>query len=345
MGNAINGVFISWAKTMPRTKGLAGELGIRDYYIEYWKGRSRWLLPLRYLRQSLATLAVIRHERPRLIIVTNPPILLPVIAWLAARWLKAALIIDSHTTAITGKWRRVLFLHRFVSRRALLTLVTNEPLRELVASWGAPALALEDRVPDLPVGPTAPNDHFSVGVISLLADDEPLSAILAAAASLPEYRFFITGRIRPQLAPYLARTPANVTYTGVLTGADYVGLLNRVDAVMVLDTADYTLLCGAYEAVAVEKPLITSDWPVLRNYFNQGALYVDNSPQAIEAAVIEAARRKDQLRADIQQLKRSLGIHWAVRFAALRERIDQALSGAEAVAAPGLREKSPLTFA
>jgi hypothetical protein len=83
--NALDGVFISWAKTMPRTKGLATELGLHDYYIEYWKGRTRWLLPLRYLRQSLTTLAIIRRERPRLIIVTNPPILLPLIAWLVAR--------------------------------------------------------------------------------------------------------------------------------------------------------------------------------------------------------------------------------------------------------------------
>ena len=56
---AIDGVFISWAKTMPRTKGLAGELGIRDYYIEYWKGRTRWLL------------WVVRDSRPQLQIMIN----------------------------------------------------------------------------------------------------------------------------------------------------------------------------------------------------------------------------------------------------------------------------------
>ena len=327
MSNQARAVFISWAKTMPRTKGLAQELGVRDYYIEYWKGRSPWLLPVRYVRQSLETLAVLRRERPRLIIVTNPPILLPLLAWFAARWLKAELIIDSHTTAITGKWRRVLFLHRFVSRRALATLVTNEPLREMVAAWGAPALVLEDRVPNLPIVPTPPNDHFTVGVVSLVADDEPLSAILAAAASLPEYRFFITGRIRPQLDPYLARTPPNVSYTGFLTGADYVGLLNRVDAVMVLDTENYTVLCGAYEAVAVEKPLITSDWPVLKNYFSAGALYVDNTPESIRSAVVEADRCAERLRSEMRGLKRLLKRNWDDRFAAIRTRIQGALAG------------------
>jgi glycosyltransferase involved in cell wall biosynthesis len=322
---------------MPRTKGLARELGIRDYYIEYWKGRSSWLLPIRYLRQSLETLAILRRERPRLIIVTNPPILLPLIAWLAARWLKAELVIDSHTTAITGKWRRILFLHRFVSRRALATLVTNEPLREIVASWRAPAYVLQDRVPDLPVAPTKPNSHFSVGVISLVADDEPLSAILAAAASLPEYRFLITGRVRPQLDPYLARTPPNVTYTGFLTGADYVGLLNRVDAVMVLDTEDYTVLCGAYEAVAVEKPLITSDWPVLKSYFSAGALYVDNSPESIRNAVMEADRCAERLRSEMRGLKRLLKRDWDDRFAAIRTQIQRALAGEEILASAGVK--------
>ena len=42
-------VFISWMKEVPRSKGIAEALGIRDFYIERMKGAPRWLVPLRYL--------------------------------------------------------------------------------------------------------------------------------------------------------------------------------------------------------------------------------------------------------------------------------------------------------
>lgn len=327
-------VFISWAKMMQRTKGIAAELGARDFYIERLKGSSSFLLPLRYALQARETLSVLRRERPRVILASNPPIFLPLLAYLAARKLKAAFVIDSHTAAFDGKWAPFLPLHRFLSRRAAATIVTNEPLRARVASWGAPALILEDRVPDLPVKAAPKNKHFSVVMVSSFATNEPLDAVLAAAANLPEYRIFVTGRAPAHMANLVATAPGNVTFTGFVPWSDYVALLNRADAVMVLVKRDLTLLCGAYEAVAIEKPLITSDWPVLRNYFNQGALYVDNSPQAIHEAVIEAARSGDKLRDEIRLLKRTLRQSWSERFVALCARIAEASGGEELTSSP-----------
>jgi glycosyltransferase involved in cell wall biosynthesis len=240
------------------------------------------------------------------------------------------LVIDSHTGAFDGPWARLLWLHRFLSRRATATLVTNEPLRARVAAWGARALILEDRVPDLQPAPAPVNERFSVVLVSSFAADEPLAEVLAAAAELPAYRFFVTGRAPAHCAALLAEAPANVTFTGFVPRADYVALLNRVDAVMVLVKRDLTLLCGAYEAVAVEQSLITSDWPVLRNYFDRGALYVDNSPAQIRDAVREAERRKDELREGIRQLKRALAIDWARSCDILREQVGLATNAVSA---------------
>jgi glycosyltransferase involved in cell wall biosynthesis len=243
------------------------------------------------------------------------------LAWLWTCFSGAELVIDSHTGAFDGPWARMLWLHRFLSRRATTTLVTNEPLRARVAAWGARALILEDRVPDLQPARGPVNDRFSVVLVSSFAADEPLTEVLAAAAELPSYLFFVTGRAPAHCAALVAGAPANVTFTGFVPRADYVALLNRVDAVMVLVKRDLTLLCGAYEAAAVEQPLITSDWPVLRNYFDRGALYVDNSPAQIRDAVCEARRRNGELREGIRQLKRALAIDWARRCDILREQV------------------------
>ncbi len=321
-------VFISWAKTMPRTKGIATALRAHDYYIERLKGSMSPLLPLRYALQARETISILRHERPQVILASNPPIFLPLIACLVARKLNAAFVMDSHTGAFDGRWAYFLPVHRFLSRCAAATIVTNEPLRAQVASWGAPAFILEDRVPDLLIKPVPQNQHFSVAMVSSFAKDEPLDAVLAAAAGLPDYRFFVTGRATAHMAGMVASAPDNVTFTGFLPRSEYVDLLNRADAVMVLVKRDLTLLCGAYEAVAVEKPLITSDWPVLRNYFSHGALYVDNSPRSIREAVVEAAGKARQLTQEIRSLKHTLRRNWSEHFALLSARI-AAASGAE----------------
>ena len=56
------------------------------------------------------------------------------------------------------------------------------------------------------------------------------------------------------------------------------------NAVIVLTTSDYTMLCGCYEAVSAEKPLITSKREVLEDYF-KGAVFVDNTADEISKGI------------------------------------------------------------
>jgi len=313
-------------KTVPRAEGIAQALDARDFRVERLKHMPRFMLPLRYLLQSLETVAVLRRERPRLIITTNPPVILPLLVYAFARWPKADLVIDSHTGAFSGKWKFFLFLHRFLSRRALTTVVTNETLREQVASWGAPVFVLEDRVPELPIFETEQtNSCFSIAMISSFAADEPLGEVLAAARELPGFRFFITGRIPKRLTQLVAEASRNVTFTGFLPRSDYVAMLSRADAIMVLTTHDATMLCGAYEAAAVGKPLITSDWSALRSYFSKGAVYVDNSAEGIRRAVLEIAEQNQRLRSEMCELKSELTQRWNRRFEDFCKYIDISL--------------------
>jgi glycosyltransferase involved in cell wall biosynthesis len=315
-------ISITWARTVPRSKGIAEAFGAQDFYIEYLKHAPAFLLPVRYLLQTVKTIAALARTRPRLIIATNPPSFVPLITYVYASLTGARFIIDSHTGAFLGRWKILLPLQRFLSRRALVTLVTNEELRSCVASWNASGVVLEDRLPDLPMQASAqPNEQFSVAVINSFSADEPLDEILAAARMLGDYRFYITGRLPRGFAERYGQVPANVTFTGFLPKPEYVALLNRVDTVMVLVTTDFTLLCGAYEAVSLEKPLITSDWPALKSYFSRGALYVDNTPEAIAEAVKKAAACSERLRLEMHEFKSTLEQQWNERFDAVRAQV------------------------
>jgi hypothetical protein len=108
--------------------------------------------------------------------------------------------------------------------------------------------------------------------------DEPVAAILAAARLTPDVRFFITGNPRHLTGTLAAQLPPNVTLTGFLSTPAYGGLLAGADVVLTLTTRDHTMLRGAYEAIYQGTPVIVSDWPVLVEAFELGAIHVDNTP-------------------------------------------------------------------
>ena len=313
--NPLKIAFISWSRHVPRSRGIARALYAKDYYVEYMKGKGIVLVPLRYFLQSIKTWLVLRRERPEVVFVMNPPILLPLLVYLYSKFAKMHFLIDSHTGAFNGTWARFLFLHKYLSKRALTTVVTNDYLKQRVESWGARAIVLEDKLPDFPIQRCSnAGDRPTVCFISSFAQDEPLENVLLAAARLPGCVFYVTGRIPDRKRAKLLRDkPGNVVFTGFLAEERYIELLNAVDAIIVLVRNDHTMLCGAYEAVAVQKPLITSDWPVLKQYFCKGTLYVDNSPEEIERAVSEIPRKKAHLAAEMRELKKDLNSRWAKR--------------------------------
>ena len=146
-------------------------------------------------------------------------------------------------------------------------------------------------------------DAFNIAVISSFAYDEPLQAVLDAASQLPDTQFYITGDKTRLERKFVNQKLQNVTMTGLLEYDVYLDLLQKVDAIIDLTTDDKTMLSGAYEAVALEQPLIISDWMPLRRYFNKGTIYVKNSPNDIREAVMIAKSKKEELSTEMRSLR------------------------------------------
>jgi hypothetical protein len=304
-------VFISWAKNVARTKMLSNTLGAIETYIEYFKEMPLFLVPIRYLLQAIKTLSVLVCEKPDIILVQNPPIVAPFIVYCYSKLFRKKYIIDSHTGAFSGTWKKFEKLNKYFSKNALINIITNEELKNKVESWGAKAIILEDGLHDLVLDKEVGNfSRFSICVINSYSPDEPLEEIFQAADNIPECDFFVTGKISRADPNLIKLKPDNVILTDFLSRKKFIELLNKVEAIMVLTTRDLTLLEGGFEAVAAEKPLITSDWPVLKNYFRKGTLYVDNSAMSIEKAVLEIKSGNKELSEEIKVLKRQLKIDW-----------------------------------
>jgi hypothetical protein len=74
---------------------------------------------------------------------------------------------------------------------------------------------------------------------------------------------------------------------------------------------------GACEAVWLGVPIITSDWPLLKSQFSQGALHVQNTANSIRQAVLRLREEKHQLQVGILALQDERRLEWHRTHAAL----------------------------
>ena len=150
------------------------------------------------------------------------------------------------------------------------------------------------------------------------ADDEPHEVVFEAAGLLPKINFYVTGDSNRISSSLLAKKPNNCFLTGYLPYQQYLGLLRGVDVILSLTTRNHTLLSCASEAIALGTPLITSDWPVLKDRFPMGTIHIPNTVERIERGVLQAKSNRDTLREEILQLRYLLQNEWEQQFKELQ---------------------------
>jgi glycosyltransferase involved in cell wall biosynthesis len=285
-------IFLIWARERReiRSETLARVLGAQMYTLCHPRLQSRPLLPVKYAITSLQSLWILFRERPHTVFVMNPPVFTGMVVWIFSLLARTNFVMDTHSAAFTRPaWRRLLIVHRFLARRAALNILHNSPLEETVQHWGARTISLFF-VPfnvqsDAPFPYPSTEGTFRVAVVSSYYPDEPLKEVMQAAVSLPDVTFFVTGST--QLAPpgLISGAPPNVVFTDYLRRDAYLALLAGADVIVSLTTESDTMQCGAAEALLLGRPILTSDWVVLREFFYKGAAYADNSADGIRRAL------------------------------------------------------------
>jgi glycosyltransferase involved in cell wall biosynthesis len=242
----------------------------------------------------------------------TPPVIACLAVWLYTKLMKASYAIDAHSGALLDpRWRSTLFLHRFFSRHAVTTFVTSTYLQDLILAWGANSTIVSD-VPIHFADPIAfvLNGECNMTFVSTFTKDEPVELFLKAAQRLPNIRFFITGDCEDADSKIFKSRPDNVEFTGFLSDSEYAGLLMASDAIICLTKEDHTMQRGAYEAIYLGKPVITSKFDILRKAFHKGAIHVDNTVEDITAGVIHMKNNIEQYRTEAQELKLEKVAKW-----------------------------------
>ena len=304
-------LFIAWVPHNRRSQQLAAALGLDLHFIHHLRYRAPLYAPAKYPLMAVETWRLLARTRPTVVFVQNPPPLLPLVVLAFAAQHPLRLVVDHHTAAFSRAWAWLGPLRSWIARRAAVNLVTNEHWERVIRTWGGKALILDDVPTRFPEGepyPLPTGRH--VAVISSFAPDEPLEEVLGAARKLPEVHFHITGDVSRVSARLLQGAPPNVHFTGFLPDEQYFGLLRAVDAIVVLTTRDHTNQRGGCEGIWLSKPLVLSDWPVLRRAFHGGAVFVQNTARDIAQGVWTAIKRREELVFGIQTLQRERQAHW-----------------------------------
>lgn len=307
---------------------FARECGGKLYCIHYQRLQSPLYAPVKYTLQAFRTWHVLFKTRPQVVHVQNPPFICGLVVYLYCRVNGARFVFDHHSAAFAHIWDWALPIQRFLARRAAINIVTNQHWADVIRSWHAHTLIMGDPFLELPLGKAYPVETgFNITFVSTFASDEPLDAVLNAARQLPEVHFYITGDAKRKPQSFFDRLPANVTCTGFLPDSQYIGLLRAVDAVMVLTTRDHTLQLGGCEAVSVGQPLITSDWPFLRDFFSKGTIHIANTGDGIRDGILAMQENHRQLKEEMTAFRNAKRQEWDMQLAQLQELVTSADGG------------------
>jgi glycosyltransferase involved in cell wall biosynthesis len=247
------------------------------------------------------------------VFVQLPPIHAAIPAYLYGKIFRKQIIFDTHSGIFfTHKWYQKIYLNLYslMLKHIGLNIVHNEDLLTQALLKDTNTIVLEDKIP-FPASPFKPGMPAAITVICGYGKDEPVQEIIEAARSLPGLQFNLTGNSKKLAKQSL---PSNLRLTGYLSDTDYLQLLKDSSLIMVLTNRLHTVLCGAFEAVSLTKPLIISDTPTLRKYFYKGVVHTENNAQSIIQAIKNARQNLARLYAEIVELRDEKIKSWQKQF-------------------------------
>lgn len=296
--------WITW-ETQIRNRSMAALLNIPLYELIVNKHRA-----IRYPILIFKTIYIVYKNDIRVLFVQNPSIVLSMLAVLFTSVRNMKVIVDAHNSGIyplEGRSKLLSWAAKYIARKADAVIVSNSYLASAVKLWGATPIVMPDPVPDLHAEDKVASERPYLFFICTWAADEPYLEIIEAAKLIPEtIDIYITGKYRNKLSQtQLDTLPSNIKLLGFVPEHDYVAYFSSCLIAIDLTTRDNCLVCGAYEALSLEKPCIVSNSKVNREIFSTGFIYTDNNATAIAAAINQGLQNLKQLNIDIATQSKS----------------------------------------
>lgn len=312
-------IWITW-EDHRRSRELAKAFGA-DYICLTHPGQRL----VRYTILTFKTIFTLLKRKPEIVFCQNPSIILNSLLCFIKPFFKYKVISDRHSNfkfSTAGskelKWRVFHWLSNYTIRSSEITIVTNDYLRDYVIRNGGQGFVLPDKLPTFDsFTEVALKGKKNLVFITTFSPDEPITEVIEAMRSMDkDTHLYITGNYKKyqKAEQMLSTLPSNVTLTGFLSESEYLNLISSADILIVITTEEYTLTCGAYEAVSIGKPMIVGNTSTIRSYFSGGAVYSTYSPSALKESMEIALRENMSLKLQIADLKIRLESDWEEKF-------------------------------
>lgn len=314
-------IWITW-ELQRRNKTVSRQVNAVLYELDIKGNRF-----VRYFICIVKTCLRLAMERPSSIFAQSPSLILAVLAVNWGKLFRIPVIIDAHNAGLipSGRIKTLSnMLIRHILRRSSLVIVSNDNLTRYVDAAGGNAFVLPDPIPKLEgrLDRVELKGKYNILFICTYASDEPYVEVVKAAARIDKNIYvYITGNPKGREEGLKTTLPPNVILTGFLPESEYLKFLHSVDAVLVLTTREDCLMCGAYEGVAAEKPLIVSDTKALRGHFSKGTIYSHNEASDIALKIQAATTNLEKLFLEIRKLKKERMDEWQRKKEMLEDRL------------------------
>jgi len=289
-----NVLFLTWIQHR-RTRHLCERL---DLPLAELISRHRGLR--RYVELTIRTIKTLYTRRPRAVIVQSPSVILTLICLMLRPFFRYQLMIDAHNEAVEPYLHTSAIMRgitHLILKRSDLIIVTNEQLAAVVIGQGGRVLVLPDGIPTPPVVRKKELvGDFKIVLISTFSGDEPFNVVVDTMRQMEsDIHLYVTGNPSKLPAEMRRSLPDNITLTGFLDEDDYWSTLVSADAVMDLTTMQNCLVCGAYEAIAVQRPLLLSRNDASVELFSDFAVFTDNTVDGLLEAIATLRSRRDEI--------------------------------------------------
>jgi len=297
-------LWISW-EVHTRTRSISSSLNIK--LIELLSKQNRII---KYGLLAFKTIRALLQEKPKVLIVQNPSIVLGYLSLFLRPLFKYKLIMDCHNAALfplEGKYQWLVKLAQLLIKRANYVIVTNNELANLVCNLSGTPIILNDPIPNFSFEKCKTNTIKQITLISTWADDEPVEEFISAASSFKKINFVITGKAKLDV---VSKAPSNIKFSGFVSRNDYINLIANSDLIVDLTHRENCLVCGAYEAISVEVPLLLSNTDSLKATFDHGAVFCENTKEGIKQGLQQAITNLEDLNNEILTMKSLHNERW-----------------------------------
>ncbi|MEK4653922.1 MULTISPECIES: glycosyltransferase [Niallia] len=318
----MDNIFLVWTKYQARVESLIKDIthNLGDSKIIYRDNPPANSIKkiILYMIYFFKDLVFIIKNKPKSVFVQNPPsysLFAPVLYKLIINK-RVKVISDLHNAMTREPWLNRIGT-KFLLSQCDLIIVHNEIVHQGIREKNLfnyinsnKIIVLEDKTPLITEVErkvtSSPDKRPIVFFPASFNKDEPISEVIDSAKLVPEFRIIMTGNYKKLYSNFNLSAkdlPENVEITGWIETKDYLDLVKNCDILLGLTIFDDIQMSVSNEGLGAEKVMVLSDMEALRLIYQDGAIYTENSANAIAMNLRIAFEKRKELQKKIKEVK------------------------------------------